>query len=112
MNIRQIIISTESNPVVLTRAKKIGLSAIVNTYNKQKALVDYCQECYIDMKKVIYVGNDINDLDAMNVCGMVVVPSDAHPSVKKVADVVLNTPGGGGVIRELMDLIIASIYSN
>lgn len=99
----QIIISTESNPVVEARAKKIDIPVIYNCENKLFTLELYCERNNYDMAKVLYVGNDINDLDVMNAVGIPVCPSDAHPSILKIASIVLETKGGDGVVRELVE---------
>ena len=39
----------------------------------------------------------------MQICGFTACPSDSHPSIKKISDVVLKTPGGNGVARELLE---------
>ena len=53
-----------------------------------------------------YIGNDINDKDAMEIAGLTFCPSDAHESIKAISDHILKTKGGSGVIRELLDLLI------
>ena len=60
----------------------------------------------IDPKKVVYIGNDLNDLEAMKLVGISVTPSDAHPQLIKVASLVLNNKGGHGAVRELCERII------
>ncbi len=99
----QMIISTESNPVVEARAKKIDIPVIYNCENKLAALELFCEQNNYDLAKVLYVGNDINDLDVMNVVGVPVCPSDAHHSILKIASKVLETKGGDGVVRELAE---------
>ena len=108
MGILQIILSTEENAVVEARARKIGIPAIHGIGDKLKALHAYCTEQQIDLKKVLFVGNDINDLEAMKSVGLGVAPADAHPVVKRIANIVLKSTGGSGVIRELADLILLS----
>ena len=55
------------------------------------------------LENVIYIGNDINDIDAMTLCGFKLCPSDSHPTVQQLADRVLNAGGGEGVVRELVE---------
>ena len=61
----------------------------------------------MNLENILYVGNDINDLEAMQIVGISVVPSDAYEIVKKEADVVLETRGGYGVVRELAEYLTA-----
>ena len=57
------------------------------------------------MDNVAYVGNDINDKEAMEIVGTSFCPVDANISIKKISDYTLNSKGGHGVIRELLDFI-------
>ncbi len=106
LGIKQIIISTEENPVVSARASKLGIFCLQGIEEKQKAMMDYCQKNNIDIKKTAFIGNDINDKNAMEIAGIKICPSDAHDSIKAISDHVLKKRGGHGVVRELFDLII------
>ena len=109
VGIKQIIISTEKNPVVSVRANKIGIPCLQGVANKKYALTDYCQKNEIEIKQVAYVGNDINDKDAMEIVGFSFCPADAHETIKRISDHVFKRNGGDGVIRELLDLIKENI---
>jgi len=106
LGIKQIIISTEKNSVVTARANKLGIYCLQGIEIKKKALIDYCYKNDYKLQNVAYIGNDINDKDAMQIAGITFCPADAHDSIKEIADHVLITKGGHGVIRELLDLII------
>ncbi|MFA5104901.1 MAG: HAD hydrolase family protein [Candidatus Margulisiibacteriota bacterium] len=101
----QIILSTESNPVVRQRAKKLGLPVINDCHDKKASLLEYCSKNDIDPKKVLYVGNDVNDLEVMKNVGYKICPSDAHHKIKKISDIIMKTKGGGGVLREMADVL-------
>lgn len=106
MGIKQIIISTETNPVVSEREKKLSIDYMQGINNKKKSLQKYCKENNYDLQRVAFVGNDINDMEAMKISGIRFCPSDAHESIKEISDYVLNTKGGDGVVREMLDIII------
>jgi len=105
MGKRQIIISTETNIVVMKRAEKLGISCMQGVENKKVALIDYCENNNFDLQNVAYVGNDINDKEVMEIAGTTYCPSDAHKSIQSISDNILKTKGGNGVIRELLDII-------
>lgn len=102
---KQLILSTERNPVVTKRAEKLGISVIQGSSNKKEALEQYCNDHNILLESVLYVGNDINDFEVMQIVGVRVCPLDAVACIKEISDYVLNTKGGNGVIRELYDKI-------
>jgi N-acylneuraminate cytidylyltransferase len=108
IGIPQIILPTEENAVVVERASEIGGPAMYEVGNKLDVLHAYCAENQIDLKKVLYVGNDVNDLEVMKSMGLVIAPADAHPFVKRMANIVLKSKGKSGLIRELADLILLS----
>ena len=105
MGIKQIIISTEKNPVVSARANKLEIPCLQGVANKKYALTDYCQKNDIQILQVAYVGNDINDKDAMVIAGFSFCPADAHETIKEISYHVFKRNGGDGVIRELLDII-------
>ena len=104
--IPQVIISTERNDVVLVRARKLDIPAIHGVKDKKKALADYCRANQYDLKKVVYVGNDLNDLEAMQSVGFPVAPADAHKTILRLAKCVTKAKGGGGVVREMFELLV------
>ena len=105
-NIPQMILSTESNPVVKARAKKLKIDVVQNCGDKREALRKVCEEKGYDLSKVVFVGNDLNDLEAMKIVGYPVAPADAHPFVLEIATLVTKAKGGEGVVRELADKIL------
>ena len=115
MGIKQLILSKEKNRVVEVRANKLGIQVVQGLDNKEEILLSYCKENDIQLKNVVYVGNDINDLEVMKIVGYPVCPVDACKEIKKIAKIILNVSGGEGVIRELINYINEStikIYRN
>lgn len=103
-----VILSSEVNPVVSMRAKKMKVEAIhgVDLNEKGEVLKKYLAEKKIDPAHVVYLGNDFNDLPCFEVAGWSVAVADAYPEVARAADHVLKTNGGFGALRELCDLIL------
>ena len=108
LGIKQIIISTEKNPVVSKRAIKLGIPCLQGINNKKTVLIDYCNKNNIDLDLVAFVGNDINDKDAMKISAVTFCPADAQESIKLIANYEL-TKGGHGVIRELLEVLTNGI---
>ena len=105
LGIEQIIISTEINPVVSARADKLGIPCLQGIENKKDSLVNYCLKRNIALDKTAYIGNDINDKEVMNIVGLRFCPADAHVEIKAVSCYILQSKGGNGVIRELVDFL-------
>ena len=104
LGIKQIICSTEKNPVVSVRAKKIGIEAFQAVSNKYEMVREYAERGRFDLKRVAYIGNDMNDYECLQMVGYPFAPKDAHPRVLTIAQI-LPQNGGYGVVRELYELI-------
>jgi YrbI family 3-deoxy-D-manno-octulosonate 8-phosphate phosphatase len=97
------ILSTEKNKVVSARAKKLKVTAIQNCKNKLKDLKKIINNNGYNKDRILFVGNDVNDYQAMNFCGYKVCPFDSHQEIKNICDIVLKTKGGKGIVRELLE---------
>ena len=106
LKIPAYILSTEKNLVVTERAKKLKIQALQGVSDKVKALKLFSTENRYKLNRVLYVGNDLNDYEAMKLCGYSVCPSDSHNKIKQIADIVLKTQGGKGVVRELLEDVL------
>ncbi len=109
LGIEQCILSTEENPVVTARADKICVEAMYGIKDKGTAITDLAARKGVSLTEILYVGNDVNDTQAMDLCGFKVAPADAHPSILALADYVTKAPGGFGVVRELADVLAAGV---
>lgn len=101
-----VAISKEQNPVVQRRCDKLVIPCLQGIEEKRSVLVRWCSEQQLDLESVVYIGNDVNDLDCLEVAGCAVVVADAHPIAQNAADIVLDAAGGHGALRELSDLIL------
>jgi N-acylneuraminate cytidylyltransferase len=106
LGLKIFILSSEKNSVVKMRAKKLNIDLIYGSKNKKNDLKELCKKHSLDLKKLVYVGNDINDLEAMKVCGFSFAVADAVKEIKKVADFVLESKGGEMVAREIFNNFI------
>jgi YrbI family 3-deoxy-D-manno-octulosonate 8-phosphate phosphatase len=104
--IPMVVLSTETNPIVSARCRKLELTAIQGVVDKGTAIKSLLQERKLEPQQVVYLGNDVNDLSCFPLVGCAVVVADAHPDVIAQADLVLTHKGGHGAVRELCDKII------
>jgi YrbI family 3-deoxy-D-manno-octulosonate 8-phosphate phosphatase len=103
LKIPTFILSTEPNPVVAARAKKLQIPVLHGIKDKRKALLELCSQYKFDFKKIFYVGNDLNDYYVMKDCSCSACPLDSHPFIREIADFTLTSRGGEGVVRELLE---------
>jgi 3-deoxy-D-manno-octulosonate 8-phosphate phosphatase (KDO 8-P phosphatase) len=104
LGIDTVIISTEANPVVSARARKLKIHCIQDCQDKRAALEDIAHEKNITLAEVAFVGNDINDLSCLECVALPIVVQDAYQDVVPIALYQTKRPGGHGAVREICDL--------
>lgn len=109
LGVQMLVLSTETNPVVSERCRKLRLECEQGIEDKGSRLRDILIARGLAPASVIYVGNDANDIDCMRLVGCAVAVGDAHPSALAEADIVLKAHGGHGAVRELCDAVHAHL---
>ncbi|WP_242587441.1 acylneuraminate cytidylyltransferase [Streptomyces sp. MST-110588] len=99
--LKLLVLSTERNPVVAARARKLRLPVLHGVDRKDLALKQWCEEEGIAPERVLYVGNDVNDLPCFALAGWPVAVAGAHDVVRGAARAVTTRAGGDGAIREI-----------
>ncbi len=104
LGIDVIIISTETNPVVSVRSRKLKVRCVQGCDDKRAALEAVIKDLELSLPQVAFVGNDINDLPCLRCVGLPIVVQDAHPDVVSCARYHTKARGGHGAVREICDL--------
>jgi YrbI family 3-deoxy-D-manno-octulosonate 8-phosphate phosphatase len=99
--LKLLILSTEQNPVVAARARKLRIPVLHGVDRKDLALKQWCEEQGVAPERVLYAGNDVNDLPCFALVGWPVAVANAHDAVRGAARAVTTRPGGDGAIREI-----------
>lgn len=93
-----------TNHMIQDRAKLLQLDHVyVGRDPKLDILNDWCDQLRINLSQVAYVGDDVNDLEIMEVCGLSACPKDAVAKVKNTAHIILEREGGRACVREFID---------
>lgn len=99
-----IISSAFKGNAVRNRAEMLGIKrCYVGRDAKMSVLETWLEELGITMENVAIIGDDVNDLPIMKKAGFSACPSDAVQVVKQQVNLILNTKGGYGCIREFID---------
>jgi YrbI family 3-deoxy-D-manno-octulosonate 8-phosphate phosphatase len=101
-----IVISTETNPVVEARCRKLGVDFVQACDDKLGALRRVASQLGFSRDQVAYLGNDVNDLECLSWVAVPIAVADAVPEVKQVAQLITTRPGGFGAVREAIDRLI------
>lgn len=101
-----LVLSSETNPVVRARARKLGVPVLHGVDDKASVLRDWCAGEGLQPGRVLYAGNDVNDLGCFALVGWPVAVASAHPVVRDAARLVTSAPGGHGAVREIASWIL------
>ena len=74
--------------------------------DKTEAFGDFCSRHSLSPEEVLYMGDDIPDLDLIRLSGIGACPSDAIEEILQEADFVSSKPGGHGSVREVVEMVM------
>ena len=97
-----VITSAETNAVVSARANKLGIEALQGLSDKVKAIESYLIKSKLSWNDSWYIGNDVNDIEAIRKAKFSLCPCDAVKVVRKEVDYKLRTKGGYGILSEIV----------
>lgn len=101
------IITMENTKLVSRRAEKLGIAEIhQGATDKLAVLCGLAQRYRITLQEIAYMGDDINDLDALRAVGFSGAPADCVDAVRRVVHYVCRQRGGAGAVREVAELIL------
>jgi N-acylneuraminate cytidylyltransferase len=101
------IMTSENTPIVKSRAAKLKIDLLfLGVKDKGKELDSLIKKEGLSLDQVAFIGDDINDLPALEKVGLSACPSDALEVVKKQVHYVCRQKGGGGCVREFIDLLM------
>jgi N-acylneuraminate cytidylyltransferase len=101
LGIQVVLASTETNKVVLARGNKMGVEVLQGLADKAEAIEQYLKQKNLSWDDVWYIGNDVNDLGAIERANLSFCPADAVKKVRRIVDIVLKTNGGRGILSEI-----------
>ena len=100
-------ITTECSPIVEQRAKKLEIdNYIYGTHRKLEVMQKFITEENLSFENIAYIGDEINDVKLLKVCGLSFVVADACESAKFVADIICHNKGGNGSFREAVEKLL------
>jgi 3-deoxy-D-manno-octulosonate 8-phosphate phosphatase (KDO 8-P phosphatase) len=105
VGVHSFIVSTEKNPVVTVRAEKLKIGCKQGVEDKAAVIKEICFELGVELDRVMFVGNDINDIPALKLVGLPVGVADAYAEILPYIKMQTSKSGGFGAVREVCDLI-------
>jgi YrbI family 3-deoxy-D-manno-octulosonate 8-phosphate phosphatase len=97
----------ENSPIVVKRGKKIKVNEIfIGIDNKEMKLDKICKKFSLTPPNIVYIGDDLNDLNIMKLVGFSACPADAEQEILDISSYICKKEGGKGVFREVTNLIL------
>lgn len=101
------LITGRTSPLVARRARDLGIEYIIQgREDKKQALFELLDQLKLTRYEAAYVGDDLPDLGAIKAAMVGITVPNAHPFVKRHADLCTEVAGGQGAVREVCDLIL------
>jgi len=105
--LRIALISGEDSPLVDRLAAKMGITDVhKNCKEKAEALRSFADRNQLPLEEICFMGDDVNDLGALEIAGLSAAPADARRAVLEKVSFVSGHTGGNGAVRELIDAIL------
>jgi YrbI family 3-deoxy-D-manno-octulosonate 8-phosphate phosphatase len=107
--IKVVLITSEDTQLVERRAKKLRVDGLYQGIQDKAAVIRELQKKFgVSLHEIAFIGDDVNDLPALNMVGVAFTVADSLPENKGVADYITQNKGGEGAVREVAMLILAS----
>lgn len=101
------IITSETTPIVATRAAKLRVQHVfMGSHDKSATFGELSRQLSLSPESIAYIGDDVNDYHVMGLCGFTACPSDAVEVIKQRAHYVAAAAGGNGAVREVAEIIL------
>lgn len=106
MGINAAIITGRESDIVQRRAKELGIDLLYQgVTDKLSVLKEIVKEQNCTLDEVVYIGDDMNDIQCLRNAGFSACPADAQQKIKLNVDYVATKSGGDGAIREIIDYL-------
>lgn len=101
------IVTQERTRLVARRAEKLAIPEVhQGAMDKLSVIRDMATRHRISLQEVAYIGDDVNDIEALRAVGFSAAPADGLPQVLRIVDYVCRKKGGEGAVREVVELIL------
>lgn len=108
--IKIIVLTGRECAATTRRMQEMKVDYLVqNIKDKKTYLAEFMRKYSIQKEQIAYIGDDLNDLSSMQLCGYIACPKDACPEIKEVANYISEVEGGKGAVRDIIEHILLEI---
>ena len=106
-NISSMIISSDDTEIPIKRAEKVKITySIISAKRKKTTLLEFIEPLNISIEEVGFIGDDINDIELLELCGFSACPANSMNIIKDKVDYICSKKGGEGAVREICDMLL------
>ncbi len=106
--IKTAVLSGRQCSALSRRVADLGMTADVQgCADKALGIVQLAADLDVGLESLLFVGDDLPDLPAIELAGCSACPADAAPEVREAVGHVLDSRGGQGVAREVAERVLA-----
>lgn len=113
-NIIPVIITGRESNIVSIRAREMNIDkafVFQNIINKKDKLCEIIRDSKLKSSEVAYIGDDINDLECIDICGFSACPCNAVKVIRDKCDYISEFASGEGAVRDVIEYIINNLSS-
>jgi len=106
------LISGEDSPLIDRLAEKMQIGDVEKSCkDKAAALRRIAALHHLSLDEICFMGDDVNDLPALEIAGLPAAPADAQPAIRTRCRFIAAAKGGNGAVRELIEMILSDSIS-
>lgn len=111
LGIQCAVITGRQSKIVAARCAELGVKYLFqNVSDKASCLRKLMHDLKLNQGEIAYIGDDLNDLDAMKLCALKGCPANAAEEVKAVCDFVSTHNGGDGAVRDFIEYLGKQLF--
>lgn len=100
------IVTGENTKFAIERANKLGIDCYAGIHNKLEKIKEIANNKNIALSEIIYIGDDLNDLEIIKNVGFSACPNNAQEEIKTQVNYIAKLSGGNGAVREIINFLI------
>ena len=105
-NVIPVIITGRESEIVKFRANELNIKYLFQgVSDKLSLLKSLSQQLNVNPEEIAYIGDDLNDLDCIDYCGITACPNDSVSQVLSTVDYIAAENGGNGAVRDFIDYL-------
>ena len=104
---RIAIISGSVSIPVKERLQKLGITDVfMEVADKKEKLLQYITDNGLNTNEILFMGDDVPDLQAMEISGLPCCPADAVSEIKQISKYISPAKGGEGCVRDVIEKVL------